>query len=530
MNVAFDDWIPVVTSAGKRQLASLCDVLTNGGEYADLAVRPHERVALMRLFLCVAHAALDGPKDYDEWLEVPSRLPAAATQYLAIWKDAFELFHPEKPWLQVADLNLMPSDKENADPGDEKGWTNVNKLCCTRASGNNTTLFDHAASSREICECAPHELALNLLAFQNYFVAGGKASSRMWGTHEMKNPANPKGGPCAGKSIIYAFLRGRNLAESVYLNMNSHENLTLLFGSSADWLGKPIWEVPIKSPKDENAIANTTRTYLGRLVPQTRILRLSEDCKRVLLGAGFVYPKFQDEKNPFYPDSYATVVLNKDGERALLSASTSKSIWRELPSLIVRRRNSSTSNRGPLCLGNIPDQTPCDILVCAMITNPMQAAEIVDLVDSAFHVPARLFECDGSQAYESEVKIAEDLASRLGWAVEDYRKVIDGRWDTNAENDYKLKAKLHLISLNNYWTTIEKNLPMLMAHIEAIGTDNSMPTREAWRKMLFAVACDAYRTACGQETPRQIRAFAEGWRRLVNQKDKTESSEKEDET
>ena len=68
MNVAFDDWIPVVTTAGKRQLASLCEVLTDGEQFADLAVRPHERVALMRLFLCVAHAALDGPKDYDEWL------------------------------------------------------------------------------------------------------------------------------------------------------------------------------------------------------------------------------------------------------------------------------------------------------------------------------------------------------------------------------------------------------------------------------------------------------------------------------
>jgi len=60
MNVAFDDWIPVVTTTGKRQLASLCEVLTNGGQFADLAVRPHERVAVMRLFLCVAHAALDG--------------------------------------------------------------------------------------------------------------------------------------------------------------------------------------------------------------------------------------------------------------------------------------------------------------------------------------------------------------------------------------------------------------------------------------------------------------------------------------
>jgi len=102
MNIAFDPWIPVVTLSGKRKQASLCDVLTNGSEFADLAVRPHERVSLMRLFLCVAHAALKGPKDYKEWKEVPARLPGAAQKYLKEWKDSFELFHKKKPWLQVA--------------------------------------------------------------------------------------------------------------------------------------------------------------------------------------------------------------------------------------------------------------------------------------------------------------------------------------------------------------------------------------------------------------------------------------------
>ena len=203
MNVAFDDWIPVVTTAGKRQLASLCEVLTNGEQFADLAVRPHERVALMRLFLCVAHAALDGPKDYDEWREVPSRLPAAARQYLEKWRGCVRVVSSREALVAGGGPESDALRKEDADSDDEKGWTNVKKLSFTRASGNNTTLFDHGASSREISECPPHELALNLLAFQNYFVAGGKASSRMWGKQEMKNPANPKGGPCVVASRLF---------------------------------------------------------------------------------------------------------------------------------------------------------------------------------------------------------------------------------------------------------------------------------------------------------------------------------------
>ena len=526
MNVAYDPWIPVVTIAGERKLASLCSVLAEGEQFADLAVRPHERVSLMRLFLCVAHAALQGPKDYDEWCDVPKRLPESVRNYLTFWKDSFELFHETKPWLQAAGLNLLPSDKGN-DSDDEKGWTALNKLCFTRASGNNSTLFDHESNGGEPTEYTPEAIALNLLTFQNFFVAGGKASSRRWGNIEMKNPPNPKGGPCSGKSILFTFLREKRLNTSILLNLNSNEELKLIYGDSKDWIGKPIWEMPIKSPYDEEAIANATQTHMGRLVPQTRILRVNEDRKRVLLGAGFLYPKFQDENNTFQPDIFATIVLNRNGERELLSARPNNAVWRELHSLTVRRKDASNSNRGPLCLLNTSETSSCDILVNAMITNPKQAAEIVDFIESVFYIPSRLRAPEGNAAYEAEVKTAEAITSRLGWAVETYRGEIDQGWEGKLKSagpaKGALKAKLHAIATTHYWTTVEKNLSLLMAHIEAIGTDAAIPTRETWRKMLFAAASEAFRLACGQETPRQMRAFAKGWQKLITTRDEPES-------
>ncbi len=526
MNIAFDPWIPVVTTSGKREVASLHDVLTEGDKYADLAVRPHERVSLMRLFICVAHAALNGPKDYYEWCEVPKRLPDAVQKYLTYWneKDSFELFHKERPWLQVAHLNSIPSNKKN-EPNDVKGWSPLSKLCFTRASGHNSTLFDHQSNSRNLTEYTTEEIALNLLTFQNFFVAGGKASSTLWGDSEMKNPPNPKGGPCAGKSILYTFLRGNNLFDSIRLNLNTHADLKLLYGGQNGWLGKPLWEFPIKSPADNKAIANATQTHIGRLVPLTRILRVHEDCKKVLVGAGFLYPKFQDEKNTFHPDLFATVTLNSNGTRELLSARPSISVWRELHSLTVRRKDAANSNRGPLCLLNIPDASECDIVVNSMMTNPKQAAEIVSLVESVFNVPSRLRTPEGTISYESEVNKAELWSSRLGWAVDVYRRETDGGWEGRLKGagsgKAELLAKSHSIATTHYWTAVEKNLPLLMTHIEAIGSDSAMPTREIWRKMLFSTACDAYRIACGQETPRQMRAFAKGWGKLTSKKDDT---------
>jgi CRISPR system Cascade subunit CasA len=537
MNVAFDPWIPVMSTSGKRELASLCAVLAEGEKFTDLAVRPHERVALMRLFLCVAHAALEGPKNYDEWLEVPNRLPEAVNTYLKKWGDSFELFHEKNPWLQVAELKEIKKEKREKegkkevkktenDSDEEKGWSTLNRLSFTRACGINSTLFDHESNGGKSTKYTTEEIALNLLTFQNYFVAGGKASSRLWGDVEMRNPPNPKGGPCAGKSILFTFIRAENLFKSIQMNLNTYEDLRLFYGDSADWLGKPIWEMPIKSPTHNAAISNATQTHIGRLVPQTRILRINDDRERVLLGAGFFYPKFQDEKNTFYPDLFATIVLNKNGERELLSARPGISVWRALHSLAVRRKGASESSRGPLCLLNLPDANGLDIIVNAMMTNPKQPAEIVDFLESVFHIPSRLLVPEGTVSYESEVKKAEAWATRLGWAIEDYRTVIDGGWEARvkaSKDKRKLLSQLYSNATGHFWTTVEKQLPLLMIHIEAIDTEAAIPTQEAWRKMLFSAVCEAYEVACGQETPRQMRAFAKGLQKLTKRTDKSKS-------
>jgi len=63
MNLATDAWIPIVWRDGNPGTVSLREAFVRGGEIRDLVVRAHERIALMRLLICVAQAALDGPAD-----------------------------------------------------------------------------------------------------------------------------------------------------------------------------------------------------------------------------------------------------------------------------------------------------------------------------------------------------------------------------------------------------------------------------------------------------------------------------------
>lgn len=515
MNVAFDPWIPIVTTAGERKLVSLCTVLTEGEKLADLAVRPHERVALMRLFLCVSHAALNGPKDYDNWCAVPKQLPEAAKKYLATWKDSFELFHETKPWLQVAALSKNAEGKVSLDDIDD--WTPVSKLDFAYATGNNTTLFDHSGMS-DNRSLALTETLLSMLTFQ-CFSPGGLISQVYWCGKQTGKSS--KDGPCVSKSMIHAFLRDDNLLGTIHLNLPSYEDIRFYYGDRDS--GKPVWEILPTSFADSVNIENATTTYVGRLVPMTRFIRIHPLGERMLFGDGLVYPSFSEG---FSPEPTATVVIRKKKEkeeRALLSFRPAKALWRELAAVITKRKSEELG--GPLSLRAIQDGDDCDLIVAALAHNK---ATIVDTIESVFHIPAQLHSPDGTVTYETEVKKADALASRLGWAVETYRGEVDHGWEGKLKSagpaKGELKARLHALATSHYWTTVEKNLQLLMAHIEAIGTDAVIPTREAWRKMLFKTAIDAYRIACGQETPRQIRAFAKGWSKLITMKDEPKSN------
>src|SRR5438034_7772326 len=56
MNLTTDSWIPIVCKDGQPGRVSLCEAFERGEEIRDLALRPHERIALMRLLICIAQA------------------------------------------------------------------------------------------------------------------------------------------------------------------------------------------------------------------------------------------------------------------------------------------------------------------------------------------------------------------------------------------------------------------------------------------------------------------------------------------
>ncbi len=498
MNVAFDPWIPVVTISGKPELASLAMVLCEGEQFADLAVRPHERVALMRLLLCVSHAALDGPKDYDEWLEVPKRLSDAVRKYLTKWKDSFEIFHKEKPWLQVAGL-------KSAKGNDIKGFTPLAKLDFALASGAASTIFDHPGSDNTSRVFDNSQMILGLITIQNFSTCG-TLSRPIWNGKACPNSA--KDGPCVTSSMYHVFLIGENLFDSICINICDFDEIGLLLNeinSNGNWLGRPVWEqMPTNDADDQS-----TKTYLGRLVPVARAIHLFQDKPYMLYGEALRFPTYPD----FPQEANCSVMIKrtkKKEERILVGARSGIRPWRQLDALLQYNLSAQTPSHA-INLDHLNGK-PIDIWVGALLRNPGKQ-DVLDTVESRFYISQHFRSQDGCASYSSEVKKSQKISSLLNKAIYTYRINVDSRNETGAGSN-----------ANNYfWTTVEKNLSLLMTHIEAIGADDAIPTRKKWRKMLFQSACDAYRIACGQETPRQMRAFAKGWQTLTATQNKSET-------
>ena len=139
MNLTIDPWIPALRADGRRELFSLQELFAQAHELRDLAVKPHERIALMRLLLCITQAALDGPADEDAWEQCQPLIQPRVRAYLEKWRASFELFSDGPRFLQV-----KPGVVAASTPVMEK--EGITRLNLSMASGDsNATLFDNAA-------------------------------------------------------------------------------------------------------------------------------------------------------------------------------------------------------------------------------------------------------------------------------------------------------------------------------------------------------------------------------------------------
>ena len=479
MNLTLEPWIPALRADGRREFFSLHDLFAQAHELRDLAVKPHERIALMRLLLCITQAALDGPADETEWESCEPLIQPRVRDYLNKWKPAFELFGDGTRFLQLPNLMLgKDSDEGNA----------ATKLDLALATGNNSTLFDNRAGEDRTLASA--RSALNLLTFQ-CFAPGGRIGVAKWNGKETAGKGSSTHAPCTPSSMVHTLVLGGTLLETLRRNLLTRENGMDFHGPNR-W-GKPVWEQPVEKVNDKAATENASATYLGRLVPVSRAVRLDDDGFSIILANGLEYPIF-----PAFRETTATVIKRKD-ELALLPASTSRSLWRQLAAVSVTRRAGADAVCGPLALNHATTSRETSLWVGALVTDK---AKIEDVVESTYTLPAGMFTDFGRLAYEQGVTHAEEREGILIQAVKTYASTL------------KVAAPAYDRARQLFWTRVEQHLATLFDLARNTDLVADLPN-SPWGEKVQDAARAAYEQSCPRQTPRQIQAYALGLRKLT---------------
>jgi CRISPR system Cascade subunit CasA len=476
MNLARDPWIPALMLDGKSRLISLRDAFASGEEIADLAVNPSQRVAVIRLLVCVGQAALDGPKDEDGWAVCRTRLGPLAVVYLDRWRERFDLFGP-RPFLQVDDFEQSPNAL-------------ADKLDLTRACGNNPTLFDHSATPTGRQPSAA-KLAMDLLVSQVYS-PGGRIGRLEWDGRITVESCELA--PALEGSLLHTIIRGTTLLETVHANLLTRNQVM-------EW-GRPVWELDrlLRAPLETNA-----RSYLGRLVPVTRAIRCSPGSRAITLAAAVPCAKLPEGREPM-----GTVVLRKKGDAEFhqyLRVDLSKHPWRELTSILSL--GGADRPGGPLALAHLRGLLGgrFDIWTGGVAADK---SKLLDMAEWSFSLSRALLDQARLRLYRAGVDRAEDGARGLMSSVKHYGDALHSESPPTAR------------ALVLYWSSLDRQ----SAALEDAACTPGHGLDDLWVPLVINAMRDAYERSCAHESPRQLQAYARGlaWLTRAGQKLRTGST------
>lgn len=491
MNLTTNKWIPVVRTDGKPDMVNLEQVFSEGADIRDLAVRPHERIPLMRLLLAIVQAGLDGPRDDKDWRGCRDKVAEAAKQHLKDNRTTFELFGSDVRFAQVRQL-------DPAAQTDDRTEEVVTKLDFALATGHNQTVFDNGAASTVPRNISPAQAALWLLAFQCFAPPGGSGYTGK--------------SPCGERKMLHAILRGGDLIETVWRNLMTKEDVAELPGCSG-W-GRPSWLLPENWQRDTKHLSS----YLGRLCPLTKGVWLQPQAgdhgttnvaAMELQRKGMTYPSF--DKGGFR-DPAGT--LCTDGKkRWLLAADSRKAIWRDLPAMLPRRALVRDARLAPIALQRHDGAAAVDLWVGALIV--VNTAKIENSVESIFHLPANAYTDDFATFFLGGVRFAERWAEAIEKGISAYRRALGSNTDRGPIRT----------ATSHFWTAIEAAVHEVLIPLAAAPPDNLKcdppycldysRSETRWGPLVCRAAEDAFALACPQASARQAAAFGAGRRAML---------------
>lgn len=483
MNLVDDPWIPAVC-AGRVRMVSLIALFEEGASISDLALPTIEKISVLKLLICITHAAIDGPRNHEDWMSSLACIPASAVKYLEKWRQSFHLLG-SRAFLQMDNLSHARESGKKKDA--EKTW--VAKLSLSRRCGSNKVIHDNSAFCRTPQN--PAKLAIDLLTYQNFCV-GGTCSEVVWNGSVL--PCSGDKSPASSDCPMYIFVHTGNIITTIHANLTNKEQMAM---QGVRW-GCPVWENPPQSIADDEWL----RTYLGRIVPMQQTVKIDKNCYDIILGAGFKKSKICEPWLSYY--------IGNDEKIKTLPVKMDKAPWRVLPSIVAV--NAAKTNHGALVLDNHRDQKNIDIWIGGLVTNQ---SRIVGEVESSIFLDKKIIDDRELSDYADGVRHAEDVMSKMRDA---YRVYIDGVSSRTLPRS-KAKAFKKIVDgmTLKYWASVDGFSDLLLKSVagdlpRSLNKKNVsyiVWLQTAWGKECRSAAIDILSKYCHRSSGLQIMAYME---------------------
>lgn len=442
-------WIRVLDKDCRLREVSLKDALLHAREFQGLSGElPTQDVAVLRLLLAVLHTLISrydaegaacaleedeyqALERWQQWWERGSFPERAVTEYLTQWHERFWLFHPERPFFQVAGIKTGTS-------------YNAPKLNGEISESNNKVRLFSSYSGEEKRTMSYAQAARWLLYLNAYDDASGKPTS------EGKAKAGghlPSVGTGWLGQLGLVYLTGDSLFETLMLN------LIMVNGSQdVQCVQKPVWEREtvataerVKIPMPDNL------AELYTLQSRRILLKREQDAVvgYILLGGDF----FPSENAFFEPMTAWREASGKTAQLIPKRHDSSRQMWREFSALFQGEHTGKNKRAGVIewyCEHLLnSDWTPKDPLVTTAIASVEYGAKnsSVDHVFSdSLTMHADLLQALGKDLrslIEGEIRKCGDLAGCMADFAKDLFLASGGSSQSASSIGQRAKEQLY---------------------------------------------------------------------------------------
>ena len=423
-NLIDEPWILVQHEEGPREL-SLTQVFKEAAQIHGLSGEvPTMGFATLRLLLAICHDAI-GWHSADAFTELKDDgldlNPIVG--YLEEWRHRFDLFHPERPFMQVADLRTAKDEHSG-----------LEKLIADVPNG---AQFFTTRAGRGLEEISAAEAARWLVNVQAYDPSGIRSGAV--GDPLVKNGRGYPIGTAWCGQLGGVVIHGRDLRETLQFN------LTQTSGGEAD---RPCW----------TTAEAQTAVRLGEAIPagvvqvltwQSRRVRLVGDrtgvTGLVLAQGDRLYPQNMFDLEHMSGWRYSKPQSKKFGRTVYMpnEHEPGRALWRGLPAIIAPdsrtvedRGGEFASHLQPRTLQSLSDEVDTFVLQSIGMAYGPQSATTEEIIDDRLELHASLLTEDAVEVRaltEDAVSNADRCVRLLGQLAANLARAAGEKGDSAGE-------------------------------------------------------------------------------------------------